>query len=37
MADYAEPEPAEVTGKEGVYAEGKKRSSRVNSRAVLTR
>jgi hypothetical protein len=25
MADYAEPEPAEVTGKEGVYAEGKKK------------
>jgi hypothetical protein len=25
MADYAEPQPAEVTGKEGVYAEGKKK------------
>jgi hypothetical protein len=25
MADYAEPEPAEVTGKDGVYAEGKKK------------
>jgi hypothetical protein len=25
MADYAEPEPAEVTGKSGVYAEGKKK------------
>jgi hypothetical protein len=25
MADYAEPEPAEVTGKDGVYAEGGKK------------
>jgi len=25
MADYAEPQPAEVTGKEGVYAEGGKK------------